>query len=119
MNHMPAWARPTQMVFRLAFVLALLLGLDHWWSAAPAPWILGAHIGTGILLLITLWMLAAAWSTRILWAAAILGTVAAAVAVMAGSHNGGWAIVHLVLMIAVVGMAEAGASRAKRSLSPP
>ncbi len=109
------------MFLRTAFLLALLLGLGDMFGLWPATRLLvDAHIIAGLLFLGSVWALAtkvnktAPGAAGPLWAALFVILVGAVIALFMKISGNLLGILHLVLMLLAMGMAEMGIARAKR-----
>ena len=109
-----ALTRATQMVLRIAGVLALLLGIAFWTGQFLAATPL--HMLLGVLVVLSLWLLAAlAWNRAHAGGPAILGLVLGFLVLWVGYSQASlltgpnhWLIqlVHVVLGLAAIGLGE-------------
>jgi hypothetical protein len=112
--------RSAQMVFRFGALIALVLGLTNlfgWQMSAPLR---GIHMLTGILAFAAIWVMTvrAAQSKRsagLLWASALLLTVGAGIGMYMASGAFGYPFTHFIVNFCAIGLAEAGASKLKRT----
>ncbi|PSR34774.1 MAG: hypothetical protein C7B46_03425 [Sulfobacillus benefaciens] len=111
----------TTMLLRTAFLLALLLGLGDLFKIwAETPVLVDAHIIAGLLVLGSMWTLAvqagkvASGAGGPLWVAGFVVLVGAVIALFMRISGNLWGILHLVLMLIAMGMAEMGIARSKR-----
>ena len=111
----------TAMLLRTAFLLALLLGLGDLFKIwAETPVLVDAHIIAGLLVLGSMWTLAvqagkvAPGAGGPLWVAGFVVLVGAVIALFMRISGNLWGILHLVLMLIAMGMAEMGIARSKR-----
>lgn len=109
------------MFLRTAFLLALLLGLGDMfglWSTSPT--LVDAHIIAGLLFLGAIWVLATRVNKTIpgasgpLWAALFITLVGAVIALFMRISGNLLGVLHLVLMLVAMGLAEMALARAKR-----
>jgi hypothetical protein len=112
-------AKGGMMLVRLGFLIALIIGLGILtgasWASAALPW----HMLAGVLVLIGIWTATIRLATQKrsgmapVWAAAVLGIVGAGLgsAAMSGAVSG---IVHMVVMLLTIGLAEMGVARANK-----
>lgn len=116
-----------QWVTRIAGILALLLGMSRWAGPGIAP--LGVHMALGGLVVLAL-AIFSVWAlidrTRI--AAAIVGLLWAAATIIVGTIQDWWVgggshltieIIHPLLGIGAIGMAEMLAAALKRRRASP
>lgn len=110
------------MVTRLGFVFALLLGMGLMFGYAieNREQLLALHLVAGLMVLGGIWATTIRFAMlkrsgmNVLWAGATLAFVGAALG-LASMMGLGAGIIHLLLMLATVGLAEAGAARVNRS----
>ncbi len=111
----------TTMLLRTAFLLALVLGLGGLfkiWTETPV--LVDAHIIAGLMVLGSMWALAvqagkvASGAGGPLWAAGFVVLLGAVIALFMRISGNLWGILHLVLMLIAMGMAEMGIARSKR-----
>ncbi len=120
--------RISSMVLRIAALLALILGLLFWFNAAPDA-LIPVHMLLGIIVVITLWLLAYAIATApqgrnvgLAAGAAVLGLLLVIVGVtqngaLALSDSAHWVIqvIHLLLGLGSIGIGEAITGRYRRA----
>lgn len=109
------------MFLRTAFLLALLLGLGDLFNIwSPTPILIDAHIIAGLLVLGSMWTLAwqagkiAPGASGPLWVASFVVLLGAVIALFMRISGNLLGILHLVLMLVAMGMAEMGIARSKR-----
>lgn len=109
------------MFLRTAFLLALLLGMgDMFGLWPPTPLLVDAHIIAGLLFLGAVWALAtrvnktAPGASGPLWAALFVVLVGAVIALFMKISGNLLGILHLVLMLVAMGLAEMSVARAVR-----
>lgn len=101
------------MWLRAGFVVALVLGLLRMAGTATGGAWLALHIVAGLVVLGGAVALARFFRTALLWAAVLLLVVGALWGIVLARHGGALGVVHLVLMVVAVAMAEMGAAKAK------
>lgn len=120
---MKTTATVLQMLIRLTGVILIVLGALMW--AGKAMTLLGVHIITGFVLVVSLWILAGlAFRTKGGAGLAALTLIWGLLLVMVGFGQLKWMIgpnhwviqvVHLVLGVAAIGLGEALGARIKRA----
>lgn len=120
--------RLTIMVLRISALLTLMLGILFWTGNAGS--LVFAHMGLGLLVTLSLWILAGvqAFSRRSRWdlvaAAVIVGAIIPVFGMMQSSLLPGslhWIIqvIHLLLGLSAVGMGEVISRQAQQTQAEP
>ncbi|AUW94191.1 hypothetical protein [Sulfobacillus sp. hq2] len=112
----------TQMILRLAFLVALIIGLGGmfgWFALNRAT--VDLHIVSGIIVLGAMITVASSIGKArkpgagALWTGAVLVAVGGLMGLTLHIRGNALGIVHLLLMLVAMGLAEMGASRAKKA----
>ncbi len=110
------------MVLRVAFLIALLLGLGSMLHIFRFTIVtLDLHIAAGVIVAVVIWFLAISLGQRklkgtgSLWTAAILMLIGGIVGLVFSIHSVAWGTAHLIIMVVAMILAEIGASTAIRS----
>lgn len=109
-----------QMLTRVGFVLALLLGLSLMFELGARQHVLAGHLIAGVLVLGGIWAVALRYASLKrsgmgpLWAGAGLAGVGAVLGLLALRGEGSSGLVHLTVMLLAVSAAEMGAGRLAR-----
>ncbi len=121
--HMLKTLKIDQMILRLAFLVALFIGLAAMFNWIPfTPATLKLHIISGLIVAIAILVLAIAVSragkpgAAALWigfAAIIIGGLLGLFWHISGNFLG---VIHLILMLLAISLAEMGGATAKKSL---
>jgi len=109
--------KPALMVFRLAVLIALLLGLGELLGFYHmTPLLRDVHIGAGLIVLATGAWLSSLTRQPLAWVATLLILIGGILPLALPPHpNVGW--FHLIIMLLAVGLIEMVASRVKRHQS--
>ncbi len=106
----------TQMIMRLAFVIALLVGLGGllgFWAMTPV--LLDVHIVAGLMVLISAGWLAFQVKNPTVGVGALLVLLSGLLPLILRADSLGVRIFHFVVMIVAVGLVEMGVGRSTRT----
>lgn len=106
----------TLMILRLAFVIALLVGLgDLFGVYHPGPVLRDVHIVAGLIFFASILGVAATGRSPMAWVAAALVFIGGLWALMVSTVGPSLGLVHLVLMVIAIGLVESSANRTRRA----
>lgn len=106
----------TLMVFRLAVVIALLVGLGGLFGVYPmSPVLTDVHIVAGIMVLVSVVWLFLQTKTPVLAIAALLVLLGGLLPMVSRADSLGVRMFHVVVMLVAVGLAEMGVGRFNRT----
>lgn len=103
------------MIFRLAFLVALLVGLGglfHWYPLSTT--LSDVHIVAGLIMLVSIIWLAIETKSAIVVVSAILVVAGGLMPLLSTADPLSIRIFHIVIMIVAIGLAEMGVARAVR-----
>ncbi len=110
------------MIMRVAFLIALLLGLGNMLHIFHFTVVtLDVHIAAGLIVAVVIWFLAISLGRYkskgigSLWAAAILMIIGGVVGLFFSTTSSASGIAHLIIMVVAMVLAEIGASTAVKS----
>ena len=121
----PAGVTLNILIMRVAFLVALLLGLGSMLHIFHFTIVtLDLHIAAGLIVAIVIWFLAISFSRRkskgrgALWLAAVLMVIGGIVGLFFSITSGALGITHLIIMVVAMILAEMGASAVLNSKKP-
>ena len=112
--------RPTQMILRATFVINLVLGIAFW-AGHENNTVKGIHMLVGIIFVAALFWIGAAQAMRggslgITAGTFVIGLALAIVGLTQEGIDTGWIkVVHLLLAVLAIGLAEMAGARANRA----
>ncbi len=112
--------RPTQMILRTTFIINLILGIAFWTGHENNTW-KGIHMLVGIIFVAALFWFGAAQAMRggsiaITGATFVIGLALAIVGLTQEGIDTGWIkVVHLLLALLAIGVAEMAGGRVARA----
>jgi hypothetical protein len=113
-------AKGGMMLVRIGFLVALVLGLGLLLDVLPRTGVREVHMLAGVLVLVGIWIAAIRLSGQKrqgmgpVWGAAVLALVGAAMGILAMLGKGS-GIMHMVVMLVTIGLAEMGVGRANKA----
>ena len=108
--------KSTLMIFRLAMLIALLVGLGGLFGFYPmSPLLRDVHIVAGIIVLVAVAWLTFQVKNAVVGIAALLILAGGLLPLLSPADPLSVRIFHLVIMIVAVGLAEMGVGRATRT----
>lgn len=105
----------TLMIFRLAFLIALLVGLGGLFQFyAMSPTLRDVHIVAGLIMLVAMIWVAIEAKNAVAWVGVLLVVASGILPLISSGDPLSIRIFHIVIMIVAVGLAEMAAARTNR-----
>lgn len=107
--------KSTQMIFRLAFLVALVVGLGGLFHFYPVTATLrDVHIVSGLIMLVAIAWLAVETKSPVVMVSAVLVVAGGIIPLVSSADPLNIRIFHIVIMVVAVGLAEIGVARSLR-----